>query len=86
MGLLPHFLLPSHSTVLSHDSSLLFPLLALLLSSPVNAYIHLRWAGVPRHRSWNNALPLRPWSRGGQSLRLDSNSTLDENNWGHWGK
>lgn len=36
------------------------------------------------HRGWNNALPLRPGSWGSWALRLDPNSTLDENNWGHW--
>lgn len=87
MGLLPHFLFPPHSTILSPtiDFPLPFPLTSLTPLLP-STYIHFRWAGVPRHRGWNNALPLRPWSRGGRPLRLDPNSTLDEDNWGDWGK
>lgn len=79
---------PSATLLFPRQTSFFLPLKSL--STLLNTYIHFGWAGVPGHRSWNNALPLGAWGCrgcggcGGWPFGLDANSTLDEDDWGHW--
>lgn len=60
-----------------------------LLTSPCyrppvpSTHVHFRRARIPRHGGWNDTLSLGPWNRGDRPFGLHSDSTLDEDNWGH---